>query len=42
VLRRKLDGVLAAAGLSEDSHDGKALTEILEGYPLEELFEIRS
>src|SRR3984957_7889106 len=40
VLRRKLDGVLAAAGLSEDSHDGKALTEILEGYPLEELFEI--
>jgi glutamate dehydrogenase len=40
VLRRKLDGVLAAAGLTEDSHDGKALTEILEGYPLEELFEI--
>jgi glutamate dehydrogenase len=40
VLRRKLDGVLAAAGLPEDSHDGKALTEILEGYPLEELFEI--
>ena len=40
VLRRKLDGVLAAAGLPEDSHDGKALIEILEGYPLEELFEI--
>jgi glutamate dehydrogenase len=40
VLRRKLDRVLAAAGLPEDSHDGKALTEILEGYPLEELFEI--
>jgi len=40
VLRHKLDAVLAAAGLPEDSHDGKALTEILEGYPLEELFEI--
>ncbi len=40
VLRRKLDGVLAAAGLPEDSHDGKALIEILEGYPREELFEI--
>jgi glutamate dehydrogenase len=40
VLRRKLDAVLAAAGLPEDSHDGKALIEILEGYPREELFEI--
>src|SRR3984957_19211785 len=40
VLRRKLDGVLAAAGLPEDSHDGKALTEILEGYPLEAIFAI--
>jgi glutamate dehydrogenase len=40
VLRRKLDAVLAAAGLPDDSHDGKALIEILEGYPREELFEI--
>ncbi len=40
VLRRKLDAVLAAAGLADDSHDGKALIEILEGYPREELFEI--
>ena len=32
--------MLAAAGLPEDSHDGKALIEILEGYPREELFEI--
>ena len=40
VLRRKLDAVLAAAGLTDDSHDGKALIEILEGYPREELFEI--
>jgi glutamate dehydrogenase len=40
VLRRKLDQMLEAAGLSADSHDGKALIEILEGYPREELFEI--
>ena len=40
VLRRKLTQVLAAAGLSRDSHDGKDLVEILEDYPREELFEI--
>jgi glutamate dehydrogenase len=40
VLRRKLAQVLAAAGLTPDSHDGKDLVEILEGYPREELFEI--
>lgn len=40
VLRRKLDSVLDAAGLPPDSHDGKRLAEILEGYPREELFEI--
>jgi glutamate dehydrogenase len=40
VLRHKLDQMLAAAGLSAESHDGKALIEILEGYPREELFEI--
>jgi len=40
VLRRKLAQVLAAAGLSRDSHDGTDLTEILEDYPREELFEI--
>jgi glutamate dehydrogenase len=40
VLRRKLDQMLEAAGLSADSHDGKALIEILEGFPREELFEI--
>jgi glutamate dehydrogenase len=40
VLRRKLAQVLAAAGLSSDSHDGKDLVEILEDYPREELFEI--
>src|SRR5580704_3003792 len=41
VLRRKLDVMLEAAGLPADSHDGKDLIEILEGYPREELFEIR-
>ena len=40
VLRRKLARVLAAAGLSRDSHDGKDLVEILEDFPREELFEI--
>jgi glutamate dehydrogenase len=40
VLRQKLGRVLEASGLSEDSHDGKQLIEILEDYPLEELFEI--
>ena len=40
VLRRKLAEVLAAAGLSRDSHDGQDLTEILEDFPREELFEI--
>ena len=40
VLRRKLAQVLAAAGFSRDSYDGKDLAEILEDYPREELFEI--
>jgi glutamate dehydrogenase len=40
VLRRRLAQVLAAAGLSRDSHDGTDLVEILEDFPREELFEI--
>jgi glutamate dehydrogenase len=40
VLRHKVDRVLEAAGVPADSHDGKAVIEILEGYPREELFEI--
>ena len=40
VLRQKLSRVLEAADLADDSHDGKELIEILEGYPREELFEI--
>jgi glutamate dehydrogenase len=39
-LRHKVDLLLERAGLPADSHDGKALIEILEGYPREELFEI--
>src|SRR2546423_2961623 len=40
VLRRKLANVLEQARVAPDSHDGKDLTEILEGYPREELFQI--
>jgi len=40
VLRRKLAEVLERSGAAPDSHDGKDLTEILEGYPREELFQI--
>jgi glutamate dehydrogenase len=40
VLRRKLAEVLQRSGATPDSHDGKDLTEILEAYPREELFQI--
>ena len=40
VLRQKVDRTLTIAGVPADSHDGKALVEILEGFPREELFEI--
>ena len=40
VLRRKRAGVLEQAGVAPGSHDGQDLTEILEGYPREELFQI--
>src|SRR5215467_7054992 len=40
VLRRKLAEVLQRSGARPDSHDGKDLTEILEAYPREELFQI--
>jgi glutamate dehydrogenase len=40
VLRRKLVNVLELAGLTADSHDGQDVTEVLEGYPREELFQI--
>jgi len=40
VLRDKAAQVLAEAGMTAGSHDGKDLIEILETYPREELFEI--
>lgn len=39
LLKRKLDEVLNRAGLDPDSHDGKDLTEVLETYPRDELFQ---
>jgi glutamate dehydrogenase len=40
ILRRKVDSVLARAAFPKDSHNEKALLEILEGYPRDELFQI--
>ncbi len=38
-VRRKADAVMARSGLSSDSHDGKALVNILETLPRDELFQ---
>jgi glutamate dehydrogenase len=38
VLRRKVSAVLQRAGLNPAGHDGKALAEIVENYPRDELF----
>ena len=40
LLRRKVAGVVARAGLAPASHSGKALANILETYPRDELFQI--
>ncbi|MEU7167018.1 NAD-glutamate dehydrogenase [Streptomyces morookaense] len=40
VIRRKVAKVLADAGFSADSHDGRDLLQILETYPRDELFQI--
>ncbi|MEO3427912.1 NAD-glutamate dehydrogenase [Pelagibius sp. CAU 1746] len=40
LLRQKVDAVLQLSGFSPRSHDGKALTHILENYPRDELFQI--
>jgi glutamate dehydrogenase len=40
ILRRKVDAVLERAAFPADSHNQKALIEILEGYPRDELFQI--
>ncbi|HUN51230.1 MAG TPA: NAD-glutamate dehydrogenase, partial [Candidatus Sulfotelmatobacter sp.] len=40
LLRRKVARVIERAGLAPQSHDGKALLNILETYPRDELFQI--
>ncbi|MGZ5930798.1 MAG: NAD-glutamate dehydrogenase [Rhizomicrobium sp.] len=40
LLRRKVADVVARAGLPPSSHDGKALSHILDTYPRDELFQI--
>ncbi|MDQ0813092.1 glutamate dehydrogenase [Streptomyces sp. B3I7] len=39
VIRRKVEEVLRGAGFSPNSHDGRDLTQILETYPRDELFQ---
>ena len=39
-LRRKVDAVLRRAGFDSDGHSGKALVNVLETYPRDELFQI--
>ncbi|MGE9695324.1 NAD-glutamate dehydrogenase [Streptomyces sp. CH6] len=39
VVRRKVDEVLRAAGVTPNSHDGRDLLQILETYPRDELFQ---
>ncbi|ATL83325.1 NAD-glutamate dehydrogenase [Streptomyces malaysiensis subsp. malaysiensis] len=39
VIRRKVDEVLAGAGVAANSHDGRDLLQILETYPRDELFQ---
>ncbi len=40
ILRRKLSEVLAATGVAPSSHDGRDVTEFMEVYPREELFQV--
>jgi len=40
LLRRKIEAVMAHAGLAPSSHNGKALTHILDTFPRDELFQI--
>ncbi|MDX5360869.1 MAG: NAD-glutamate dehydrogenase [Alphaproteobacteria bacterium] len=40
LLRRKIANVIANAGLNPDSHDGKALANVLENFPRDELFQV--
>src|SRR5258708_26418454 len=41
LLRLKVERTIRRAGLSPDSHDGKALLHILDTFPRDELFQIR-
>ena len=38
-IRKKVDGIIATAGFDPTGHSGKALLNILEGYPRTELFQ---
>jgi len=40
LLRQKVEGVITRSGLAPRGHDGKALVNILETYPRDELFQI--
>ena len=40
LLRRKIEAVMARAGLAPASHDGKALAHILDTFPRDELFQV--
>jgi glutamate dehydrogenase len=39
-LRRKIDRIISSAGFDPSSHSGKALVNVLEHYPRDELFQI--
>ncbi|MEA3027175.1 MAG: glutamate dehydrogenase [Alphaproteobacteria bacterium] len=39
-LRRKVDAVLTRAGFNPETHSGKALVNVLETYPRDELFQV--
>lgn len=39
LLRQKIERIISQAGFSPTSHDGKALTNVLETYPRDELFQ---
>jgi glutamate dehydrogenase len=39
-LRRKVDHIISRAGFDQSSHSGKALINVLENYPRDELFQI--
>ena len=39
LLRQKVERIIARAGFTPGSHDGKALTNVLETYPRDELFQ---